>query len=444
MKINFLFIVLLISINFKVFGFEDADQYFENLNRAKNIEYEIKTQLPFIYNQMCMGGYMAMPSARSQDAGVLAFGYSKSSPYQILSVNLQYFDHLELSANFWIFQDILEGNFGSMGYGDDADRAANVKLIVLKRKDGFESLPEIAIGINDFYGSKRFLSKYIVLTKQFIDYNLEASVGYGVGRINGLFGAISYFPFFKKKSFFNKTAIYAEFDGNDYKNNEFEHPKAKDVNWTIDNCSINDCSINIGMNFSFFDLLNLSISSNRGKNVAISLAAYYNIGKSTGLFPKYLDPPLIQDFISDKNLCESLKAVFEEGGFDLMKISVFVDAKDQKCLNLQIINQRYRDEKIFKFRIYNILSNVDLNDYEKVFVRVEEDGLILHEYEFLNKNLQSLKDKKIGSFEFEATSEIKDFCFKEDEKFEKIIKQYKKKPWNLTIRPKINAFFWLL
>ena len=198
----------------------------------------------------------------------------------------------------------------------------------------------------------------------------------------------------------------------------------------------------MGLNFSFFDILDFSVSSNRGKNVAIGVTTHYNIGKSKGLFPKYLDPPLLCDFIrSESDLSKTLVSAFKDGGFDLMKISAFVAQQDQKCLSLQIINQRYRDEKIVKKRINNILSNVEIDDYQNIIVRVESEALALHEYKFTNKYLKNFKEKKIGEFEFEALSPIEDFCIKEDERYEKIIFKNKKNPWNLTVRPKINAFF---
>ncbi|NGX35808.1 MAG: hypothetical protein K1000chlam1_00641, partial [Candidatus Anoxychlamydiales bacterium] len=131
----FFFFVISVSAESKV------ETYFEHLNSLEKIERNIKDDLPLYYNQMCFAGYFTMPSARVKDAGSMAFCYSNSDPYQILGVNLQYFDHLELSGNFWIFKDKLEGGFGSMGFGDDADRSANIKVAILRSKDGFEYLP---------------------------------------------------------------------------------------------------------------------------------------------------------------------------------------------------------------------------------------------------------------------------------------------------------------
>ena len=129
-----------------------VDIYFENLKKVKDIEKRINKKLPVIYNQMCLGGYLAMPSARMNLPGTSAFAYSNSDPYKILGFNLQYFSRLEICANVWIFDKMLEGIFGKMGFGDDADRTASLKFSILKKTDGFPLFPEIAIGINDFLG----------------------------------------------------------------------------------------------------------------------------------------------------------------------------------------------------------------------------------------------------------------------------------------------------
>ncbi|HEU64881.1 MAG TPA: hypothetical protein ENH96_05815 [Chlamydiae bacterium] len=439
MKIFFLLIFILVFICFGNRVFCNVDSYFEHLDKVKKIESKINNNLPFTYNQMCLGGYFAMPSAKTNEVGTFAFCYSNSSPYQILSANFQYFDRLELSGNFWIFKNVLEPGFGKMGFGDDADRAANIKFALLKKKDGFEFLPEIAIGLNDFYGSKRFFSKYIVVTKDFFDQNFEASIGYGGGRINGFFAGLSYFPFLKKSKFFKNFSFLAELDANDYKNHAKEHFKGRDVNFPI----------NVGINFSFLDVFQFSVNSLRGKKVATSLTAYYNIGKSNGLFPKYLDPPIFSDFrnldfsnlTEEKDFSNNLALAFKDEGLDLMKASKFVDSTDKKCLALKIINQRYRNEKILKLRIQNVLSFFPLDDYYSVVVRVESEGINLHEYSFKKEYLNSFKEKKMGKFELDALTQINDYSLKEDENFSKILYLRKKSPYSLSVRPKINAFF---
>ncbi|NGX28787.1 MAG: hypothetical protein K940chlam1_00974 [Candidatus Anoxychlamydiales bacterium] len=433
----FFFFVISVSAESKV------ETYFEHLNSLEKIERNIKDDLPLYYNQMCFAGYFTMPSARVKDAGSMAFCYSNSDPYQILGVNLQYFDHLELSGNFWIFKDKLEGGFGSMGFGDDADRSANIKVAILRSKDGFEYLPEIAIGINDFYGSKRFHSKYVVLTKQFIDWNLDATLGYGRGRIDGFFGALSFYPFFKKYegeskySFLKTLNVFLELDANNYKKNIHEHPKGREVNFPI----------NLGLNFQFFKIFQASFSSIRGKAIAASIGTFYNIGKSSGMFPKNLDPPMYQDYIidRDKDFSKSLSLAFKDQGLDLMKAQIFTSPENQKCLEINVVNLRYRDAKQVYLRLQNILSNIS-KDFFQIIVKVEVGGLNLHEYQFKTKFLDDLKENKITPIEMQALSPMQDLgkCSLSDcsnTYDSKTIFEKNKRIWILTLRPKVNAFF---
>ncbi len=434
MKIIFLLILVFFFIWSKALC--NIDSYFEDLKKVKKIESKINNKLPFIYNQMGLGGYFTMPSAKANDQGTFALCYSNSPPYRIFSASFEYFDRLELCGNFWIFKDVLEPYLGKMGFGEDADRAANIKFVLLQQKDGYEFLPKIAIGLNDFYGSKRFFSKYIVVTKEFFDKNFEVTLGYAKGRIKGFFLGFSYFPFLKQSNFFKNLGFLAELDANDYKNHDKEHPKGREVN----------CLINLGLNFSFLDIFQLSLSSLRGKEIASSLTAYYNIGQSSGFFPKYLDPPVVPnlDFLhldEEKDFSKNLSLAFQKEGLDLMKASLFVDAMDRKCLSLKIINQRYRNEKILKLRIQNILSFFSLKDCDSIIVRVESEGINLHEYVFKKKYLKNFKEKKIGKLEFDTLTQIKDFSLKEDEQFAKVLYRRKKTPYTFSIRPKVNAFF---
>ena len=135
-----------------------------------------------------------MPSARTYDAGVAGFGFAYVPPYHIWSLGFQFFDHIEATGNYWVFKGITEANFGHIGFGDDAERAANIKVVLLREKDGFPFLPDFAMGFNDFLGSCRFISFYAVATKEILPYNFEATLGWGTGRIKGFYGGVAWTP----------------------------------------------------------------------------------------------------------------------------------------------------------------------------------------------------------------------------------------------------------
>ena len=67
---------------------------------------------------------------------------------------------------------------------------------------------EIAVGAEDFLGTKRFNAQYIVATKQFFDWNLECTLGWGKGRIKGFFGGAVWTPFREQKLPFLKDLSF--------------------------------------------------------------------------------------------------------------------------------------------------------------------------------------------------------------------------------------------
>jgi len=432
MKIKIFYIFFL----FCTIGYtkEKVDEYYQNLKKLKILEDKSNESLPIIYNQMCQSGYYTMPSAKMSNLGTVAFSYSDSDPYKIIGLNLQYFSRLEISANFWIYKNILEKNFGHLGFGEDADRAANIKIALLSKLDGFKALPEIAIGFNDFYGSKRFYSKYIVLTKQFIDKNLEFTIGFGKGRIEGFFGALAYFPFFKKNKILDSLAFFAEYDANNYKNNRYEHPKGKKINFPI----------NVGLNFQFFKIFQTSLSSIRGNKIGGTVSASYNLGQTKGLFPKFYDPPIYKEyfFINKKEkFSNNLVKIFKDQSLDLTKIAFFYDCNSKKVLSLKIVNLKYRNKDVLKLRIQNLLTNILKLDYSKIIVTVESDGLDLHEYYFEKEKLLNFYENKINLNELQVLCPMQENSLLNKNADFKILYERKKQLWMLTFQPKMNAFF---
>ena len=174
---------------------DEETPLFRDLEKVKKIDRELNDELPVFYNYSMIGGYFNMPSARMAKSGEFAIGAAIVKPYDIYGVNFQMFDRLEFSLNYRVYKGITERNFGHEGFGDDAERIGNVKLGLLTPEDGFPFLPEISIGVEDFIGTKRFNSKYVVATKEFLDWNLECSLGWGKGRIKELFGGVAWSPF---------------------------------------------------------------------------------------------------------------------------------------------------------------------------------------------------------------------------------------------------------
>lgn len=155
----------------------------------------LNEKFPVTYNHLLQGGYFSMPSARMGDEGEIGGGYGYVPPYILYNARFQLVDFLEISGNYRIFKGVEDPILTHMGFGDFSDKGANLKLSLFSAEATHYSLPGLAIGLEDFIGTKAFRAYYIVLTKVFLNYNLEISLGYGGNRIDKWFGGMIWIPF---------------------------------------------------------------------------------------------------------------------------------------------------------------------------------------------------------------------------------------------------------
>lgn len=273
MLISFLLLCMLWSFSLK--GEEDVSLLFRDLKVVEEVNQEIGDHLPYHYNAVLTGGYFNMPSARVAKEGTVALGFSYVPPYRNYAATLVPLPRLELSLNYRVFIGIPDPDMGELGFGSFSDRGINAKLSLFQPSDGFPYFPEVTVGCEDFYGTKRFHSFYFVATKTLLDWNLEATVGWGKGRMKGFFAGMGWTPFRKSAySLLKGVSVLAEYDAIDYKHHLGEHPQGREVK----------CPINVGLSASFFDFLQLSFSSLRGKELLAFASLHYNLGESPGFF----------------------------------------------------------------------------------------------------------------------------------------------------------------
>jgi hypothetical protein len=95
---------------------------------------------------------------------------------------------LELGAVITDIKDVkIKNNNYWSGYGDYKDKAFFAKYQILPEMGKF---PAVAVGWDDFHGTKLFDTKYAVLSK-YIDFGIpqEITFGYASGNLlNGFFG----------------------------------------------------------------------------------------------------------------------------------------------------------------------------------------------------------------------------------------------------------------
>lgn len=420
-------------MSFAVFA-DQEDCLVRDLEKVKKIDEKVNFSLPYISNYTAQGGYFTMPSARMRDSGYGEAMFSSVCPYRIYSLSFQLFNRLELSGNYWVFKGVTDPILGAHGFGDSADRAGNFRFSFLHENDGFSFLPEIVFGANDFFGSKRFCSYYLVGTKQFKDYLTEVSLGWSSGRIDGFFGGVSYSPFADQDSSFKGFSFIAEYDANDYKHHKEEHPKGRKVNYPI----------NIGAQLQFTDLFSLKVSSIRGRDIAYSFSMQYNIGKSKGILGRKYDPlpyrsPVDHEPLGlirkDRLFSQEMSFAFQKQGLDLYEVRSY-----KKCLWLKVVNQRYYKESEVKFRLEVLLAALTPQNYEKVIAVVEVDGVAVQQYVYRVKDLYLYEQKKLSRCVLETMSprqEVESFAYPNQQ----VLFHRRKKIWNLFIRPRFFSFF---
>jgi hypothetical protein len=435
-KLKFLF---LIFFTFSLFS-NELDNLFVSLKNVENIDKKNKDKLPLIYNSMGMGGYLTMPSSRVSEVGTFFIGASYLPPYNIYAATVQPYSPIEFSGNYIVFTNQLEGNFGHKGFGDDADRTINCKFSFPFPKYQNIELPILGAGFNDFVGSRRFYSLYGVLTQVITDWNLELTLGYGKGRIDGFFGGAAFTPWrFSKTPILKDVTFFAEYDANDYKN-KHEHPDGREVK----------SRINGGLAVTLFDALQVKGSFVRGKEWAASAGLFYNFGESRGMLPKVGDPPLYSAPINheplspireEKELAYELALELGKQGLNVARILLSYDEEDRKILYIRLINLRYFKTRDARIRIQSVLAALVPENIYCTNVALEEGGILVQSYSYLTSQLLEYNEGKISEEEMKILSPPQEAHLEPSEYDASLLFKRDKTLWSFLARPRLLSFF---
>lgn len=164
-------------------------------------------------NLQGQSGYINMPSALVEPDGTFGIGYSYDRPYGTLWVSATMLPFLQMTGRYVSITGVpafgsADPSYGS-GYGRFKDKVGDMKLRLLQES---EWLPAVAFGATDLLGTELFKGQYLVATKSFgAARNLEASIGYGRKRPDGVFAGVRWTP-----TSAPSWAVVAEYDANDY------------------------------------------------------------------------------------------------------------------------------------------------------------------------------------------------------------------------------------
>lgn len=150
-------------------------------------------------------GLIQMPDARVEPEGVWRFGISAADPYVAGWSSLSVFPRFEFSGRFTRIDDV-PGFADQPDYGAYKDKAFDAKAL-LWREGAYA--PAVAIGIQDFTGTRLFDARSVALSKRFGD--ADVTFGVGARRIDGVFGGVRYRP-----AWHERLGVVVEYDAHRY------------------------------------------------------------------------------------------------------------------------------------------------------------------------------------------------------------------------------------
>ena len=160
-------------------------------------------------------GYVNMPNARTEADGTLSLGYSYDAPYGSTWITSSILPFVQVTGRYVSISGIpgftnTPGEYG-FEFGRYKDKAIDAKIRLWQEKTW---LPSVSVGGTDLLGTTLFKGQYVVASKTFGPAkNIEASIGYGKRRPEGLFVGARWNPV-KAPNW----SVVAEYDANNYKN----------------------------------------------------------------------------------------------------------------------------------------------------------------------------------------------------------------------------------
>lgn len=402
---------------------------------------KVNERLPVTYNHLLQGGYWNMPSARMGNEGEIGIGYSSVPPYRNYNLRVQLIDRFEVSGNYRVFKGVDDPILTPLGFGDLSDKGANLKVAFLHPEDSGYILPGIAVGVEDFMGTRNFKAQYVVATKVWLEQDLELSLGYGRHRIEGLFGGLIWMPFRQScYPFLQGLAFCAEYDATPYKKEEIEkHPDGR----------VKKSPINVGVKYRLWEQFDLSVSYVRGDAWACSIATYYNFGETKGILPKIDDPllysaPIITEPIGPRRpeeaVAQDLLFAMRKQGFDLLEATLEENTCGEKVLRLRVENNIYRVERDVRNRLNALLAGLIPDNIDLVTVVILANNLPVHEYYFYMLYVREYGDCQMCLEELNILNPLTEVTC-EKSPFSQCIFKQNLESWNFEIFPRTHTFF---
>jgi len=302
-------------------------------------------------------GLMEIPNARVLEDGVVRFGTAQASPYRWYTGGMGILPGLEFTGRLTETTNI---KALTSGYGAYKDKAFDLKYQLVPES---KTLPALAIGINDFHGTRLFASEYLVLSRQY--YPLDITLGIGSKRLKGPVTL----PFSDKFGLFGgvELALGERFDiMAEYNPIEYEKDPIKAV---PDGAGY---PVNIGLRIKILSGINLGLSYQRGNTLGFMLHVQSELGQP--ILPYKSDPaPLVSidrrpfKERDQKEMVEEVQKAVKEAGFS--DVSVYTDGIN---LVAEFENNKYLSNQKAVGRVLRILLYYSPIDTEELIAVVRK------------------------------------------------------------------------
>lgn len=386
-----------------------CEELIRDLRTLDCIEHKIQDRLPLIYNFYGQMGYFALPSARAAPDGDITGGYSSVPPYHNYFIAMQVFQRIELAGVYRVFSGVPDLTLGAR-FGDYSDKGVNIKFNFLLPEDTDYALPGFAFGMEDFEGSKFFFGQYFVFTQVLPRFNAEITLGYGLDRMSGFFGAMALSPWRHYDSiFFSPITFIAEWDPIDYEDMNVEpHPGARrkksKVNW--------------GLQYSLNRWFRLSVGRFRGDVYTVQGSLSWDIGQTKGLLPKIKNPHYytapankqpIGSLRSKATAMQDIAYGLDLQGFTLIDAFLEPCGRNRSNLRLIVVNRQWREERVVHARLASLLAFLTPSNVETVTVVMSADTVLCQEYCFRQHDLKLYACRQMSENELMVLSPMREY-----------------------------------
>ncbi|SCA62967.1 hypothetical protein SCG7086_AG_00210 [Chlamydiales bacterium SCGC AG-110-P3] len=380
-----------------------------DLCRIQAIDQRLNDRMPISYGLTANPGYLAMPSARMACPGTLTVGWARQPPYRNINVAMQVTDRIGGSFNRRHFRGVEDPILSPYGFGDFSDKGANIRLGIITPEESSYQLPGVAIGIEDFLGTRAFKSIYAVMTKVCLDYDFEISVGYGVDRINGFFAGGAWWPFRRScYSWLEGLQFVAEWDATDYIDPAIEHhPDGRSQS----------SEVNLAAKWRLWNIFDISAGWIRGEELSASIHFVYGLGEMENLVPKmkealpYTSPVNTEPigFVrSEEALVQDFACAMDDQGFTLHEGWLSSESSGERTLRLVVYNKKYLHMAEQRLRLTCLITNLTPSDLDQVIVIVLAEGFPVQEYRFSNERLKDYRCGAISDYELTVMSPLQE------------------------------------